>query len=247
MTFHYSIKDGSMFVSFELMMAVIIAAAVLPAIVLLVYIYRHDRLEAESPKLLRTLVFMGILSTAFAMVAETVGEAVLSQAGVTGRAYNFILFFLIVAGAEEGSKYLLLKKKTWKNPEFNCQFDGVVYATFVSLGFALWENISYVMTLGLGTAVLRAVTAVPGHACFGVYMGAFYGIAKRFERVGDKASSKFYRALSLLAPVVLHGTYDYIATEGSTFFTILFFAFIILLFSTALKLVKRMSREDIYI
>ena len=235
------------FYSFEMMMAVIIAAAVLPAIVLLVYIYRHDRLEAESPKLLRKLVFMGILSTAFAMVVETVGESLLAQLQLNERIYNFLLYFLIVAGSEEGGKYILLKRKTWREPEFNCQFDGVVYATFVSLGFALWENISYVMSLGIGTAVIRAVTAVPGHACFGVYMGAFYGIAKRCERLGDKAASKFYRVMAYLAPVALHGTYDYIATEGSTFFTVLFFVFIVVLFSTALRLVKKMSREDIYI
>ncbi len=77
-------------------------------------------------------------------------------------AYNVLLYFVVVALSEEGFKYLLLKKRTWYSSEFNCQFDGVVYAVFVALGFALWENISYVLMYGLGTAAIRAVTAVPG-------------------------------------------------------------------------------------
>ncbi len=227
---------------------ILIAAAVIPAAFLLVRVYQLDRLEKESPRLLWSLVKAGIFSSLIALVLEKVFISLLnSYVPRDSEWFRILLYFVIVGISEEGAKYFMLRRTSWNTPEFNCLYDGIVYAVFVSLGFALWENISYVMTLGLGTAVLRAVTAVPGHACFGVYMGAFYGIAKRFERVGDKASSKFYRALSLLAPMVLHGTYDYIATEGSTFFTILFFAFIILLFSTALKLVKRMSREDIYI
>ena len=91
------------------------------------------------------------------------------------------MYFGVVAFSEEGAKYFLLKRRTWNSAAFNCQFDGVVYAVFVSLGFALWENISYVLMYGLSTALVRAVTAVPGHACFGVFMGVWYGLAKRLH------------------------------------------------------------------
>jgi RsiW-degrading membrane proteinase PrsW (M82 family) len=47
-----------------------------------------------------------------------------------------------VAGAEESSKYLLLRRRTWHSPEFNCQYDGVVYAVFVALPFAASGRIS---------------------------------------------------------------------------------------------------------
>ena len=90
--------------------------------------------------------------------------------------YQIILYFVIVAIAEESSKYFFLKKRTWNNPEFNCQYDGVVYAVFVSLGFALWENINYVLSYGFSTAIVRAITAIPGHACFGVFMGVFLSL-----------------------------------------------------------------------
>ena len=43
----------------------------------------------------------------------------------------------------------------WRDPNFNYRFDGIVYAVFVSLGFAAFENISYVVGYGLTTAVAR--------------------------------------------------------------------------------------------
>ena len=52
---------------------ILIPAAVIPAIFLLVKIYRADRREKEPPQLLTSLVFCGILATAIAMVAERVG------------------------------------------------------------------------------------------------------------------------------------------------------------------------------
>ena len=157
---------------------ILIAAAVIPAIVLLRFVYKEDRLDKESPGLLLSLVIFGILSTFAAIVTEQIGETVLTLLlPQNSTAYNALLYFVVVALSEEGFKYLLLKKRTWYSGEFNCQFDGIVYAVFVSLGFALWENISYVLMYGLGTAAIRAVTAVPGHACFGVFMGAFYGLA----------------------------------------------------------------------
>ena len=120
--------------------------------------------------LMLSFVIFGILSTFAAIVTEQIGEAILGiLLPQSSTAYNVLLYFVVVALSEEGFKYLLLKKRTWYSSEFNCQFDGVVYAVFVALGFALWENISYVLMYGLGTAAVRAVTAVPGHACFGVH------------------------------------------------------------------------------
>ena len=132
---------------------ILIAAAVIPAIVLLRFVYKEDRLDKESPGLLLSLVIFGILSTFAAIVTEQIGEAILGiLLPQSSTAYNVLLYFVVVALSEEGFKYLLLKKRTWYSSEFNCQFDGVVYAVFVALGFALWENISYVLMYGLGTA-----------------------------------------------------------------------------------------------
>ena len=242
---------------------ILIAAAVIPAIVLLRFVYKEDRLDKESPGLLLSLVIFGILSTFAAIVTEQIGEAILGiLLPQSSTAYNVLLYFVVVALSEEGFKYLLLKKRTWYSSEFNCQFDGVVYAVFVALGFALWENISYVLMYGLGTAeeagielipyglgtaAVRAVTAVPGHACFGVFMGAFYGLAKRYDNFGDEYRSRRCRRLAVLVPVLLHGAYDFIATYEYDGYAWIFVAFVVLLFAAAYRMIKKLSRDDRFI
>ncbi len=227
---------------------ILIASAVIPAILLLVQIYRADRLEPEPPGLLISLVINGILATVLALIGERIGMLILSLfLSGDSLVYRILFFFVVVALSEEGAKYLLLRRRTWQNPNFNCQFDGVVYAVFVALGFALWENISYVQMYGLGTALVRAVTAVPGHACFGVFMGAWYGLAKRYENMGDYAASAVCRRRALLIPALLHGLYDFIASSAYDYYGLIFLVFIAILFVHAIRLVRRLSDTDEYI
>ena len=115
----------------------------------------------------------------------------------------------------------------------------------MSLGFALWENVSYVMAYGFQTAILRALTAIPGHACFGVFMGVFYGLARRSENGGRAGEAKACRILSLLVPILLHGAYDYVASaEGGDW---IFVGFILLLFAVSYLTVGIASRRDRFI
>ena len=227
---------------------ILIAAAVIPAIFLMVKVYKSDRLEKESSALLWSLVKAGILSSLLALVEERIFSYFLDRAlSPNTLAYNIILYFVIVACSEESSKYIFLRRKTWKNSEFNSRYDGVVYATFVSLGFALWENISYVLSYGFATAVVRAVTAIPGHACFGVFMGIFYGLAKSSQKKGKKSLSAFYRICSIVFPALLHGAYDYIASletqQNGWYFAI----FVAILFIVSFILVSKASKKDKYI
>ena len=226
---------------------ILIAAAVIPAFILLVKVEKADRLEKESRGLLLSLVFFGIFATAIASLGERIGMFVLERLFPQGGTlFNFLLYFVVVAFSEEGAKFVLLKRKTWNHPEFNCQFDGVVYSVFVSLGFALWENIGYVAMYGLTTAVVRAVTAVPGHACFGVFMGAWYGMAKRREGAGDDLGAANLRRHALLVPALLHGFYDFTATFENVNMGWIFTVFVIAMFVTASRLVKRMAANDVY-
>lgn len=227
---------------------ILIAAAVIPAVFLLIKVYRADRLEPEPPLLLLSLVLYGIVATGLASFTEQIGSTVLDRIlPQNSLAYRAALYFVVVAFSEEGFKYLLLKMRTWRAPAFNCQFDGVVYAVFVSLGFALWENIGYVLRYGFQTAVLRAVTAVPGHACFGVFMGAWYGPAKRYCNMGRAGASQGCRLMAFLLPAFLHGSYDFLASVESADYQWIFPAFVAVLFLVAFLVVRNMSRHDRYI
>ena len=225
--------------------AILIAAAVIPAIALLWFVYRSDTVEKESPRLLGRLILMGIISTSAAKILETIGIVILNMFfRYQSYLYLALLYFGVVGFAEEGAKYALLKRTTWHSPEFDCRFDGVVYATFVSLGFALWENIGYVIANGFGTALIRALTAVPGHACFGVFMGCWYGQARYLANRGDEAGSREMRVLSVVLPALLHGAYDFLASVTPRLSVWYFVAFVGALFLVTFRLVRRLSRND---
>ena len=227
---------------------ILIAAAVIPAIFLMIRVWRADRLESESPELLFRLVIAGVISALIALVSERILSFILdSTVEQTTLLYQALLYFVVVAVSEEGAKYFMLKRRTWRNPEFNCQYDGVVYAVFVSLGFALWENISYVLHYGFQTALVRAVTAIPGHACFGVFMGVFYGVAKRLENEGKTGASRLCRRVGLLMSMLLHGAYDFIASMESDSGSWYFVGFVAVLFLVSFILVGRTAKKDKYI
>ena len=227
---------------------ILIAAAVIPAIFLMIRVWRADRLEPESPAILLRLVVAGVLSALIALCSERILSFILDRAVEQSTLlYAVLLYFVVVAVSEEGAKYFMLQLRTWRSEEFNCQYDGVVYAVFVSLGFALWENISYVLHFGFQTALVRAVTAIPGHACFGVFMGVFYGIAKRLDNEGRQAASKTARCFGLLVSILLHGAYDFIASmeteQGSWYFV----GFVAVLFVLSFILVGKTAKKDRYI
>jgi RsiW-degrading membrane proteinase PrsW (M82 family) len=68
----------------------------------------------------------------------------------------------------------------------------IVYASFVALGFACFENLLYVSDTGVFTGVVRAFTAIPGHVCDGVLMGSYLALAKLYQIKGDlKLSNKY--------------------------------------------------------
>ena len=227
---------------------ILFAAAVIPALFLLGYVYRQDRIEKEPPQLLLSLVLQGVFATAIAKLLERLGLWLVGRvAEERSVLYAVLLYFGVVAFSEEGAKYALLKRRTWNGPDFNFRFDGVVYAVFVSLGFALWENVGYVFSYGLGTAMLRAVTAVPGHACFGVYMGCWYARAYDRFRRGDESGSRVARTMAVLLPALLHGAYDFLADMAGHVSAGWFMLFVAVMFLLTFHAVKRLSGEDRYI
>ena len=226
-------------------LGVYILAAVLPAWILLRYIYRHDTVEKEPGGLLAALLGMGVAAALCSGVLERLGQSALYLLADPGSpAYTIILAFLVVAVVEEGTKFFFLRRMTWKNPNFNYRFDGIVYAVFVSLGFAAFENIQYVLHYGLSVALPRAVFALPGHMSFAVFMGLFYGRAKRCRSRGDAVGCRKNLRLAYGAAVSLHGFYDACAMIGSGAAMGMFLIFVLLLFRAVYRLVKRESAAD---
>lgn len=222
-----------------------VAAAVLPAAFLMRYIYKKDSIEREPVGLLVSLLLMGLCAAAVSMGAETLGESALSAVlDEESPLYTVIMAFIVVAAVEEGSKFLFLKLRTWRNPNFNYRFDGVVYAVFVSLGFAAIENVGYVLGYGLGVAVSRALLAVPGHMGFAVFMGAYYGRARVCEAYGDMRGKKINLWLSYLIAVVLHGFYDTCAMLQTAAASMVFLAFVVIMYAVVIRRIKLETISD---
>ncbi len=134
--------------------------------------------------------------------------------------------------------------RTWWNPEFNYRFDGIVYAVFVSLGFAAIENVMYVMQYGLGVALTRAFLAVPAHFGFAVCMGTFYGRAKVCDVRRNGHMRRINLGLAYLLPVSMHAFYDATAMLNSDLSTNLFLALVVICYVLIYRRIKREARED---
>ncbi|MBO4877419.1 MAG: PrsW family intramembrane metalloprotease [Ruminococcus sp.] len=228
-------------------MSLLLFLALLPAAVLMVYIYLKDKVEKEPIKLLMSLFFFGGLTIVTACIIELVLAIPLKMIFDEGTfPYMLIENFLIVALAEELGKYVVLKKKTWHSPQFDYTFDAVVYAVAVSLGFAAFENVVYVLSGTIGTAIMRGLLAVPGHAIDGVFMGCYYGIARKCRGFGDEEGAKKNLIKAVIIPVLTHGFYDFCidVTSVSSIFFLVFLAFEVAITFVALKTVKKLSSED---
>lgn len=233
----------------ESLMTILLAAALLPPIILMIWVYRLDKIEKEPPRLIIKLLIFGALTCIPAAIIESVAGELLTRVFPFGygTAYTFLYYFLVVAWTEEGVKHFALKHGSWKNPAFNYRFDAIVYAAAAALGFAAFENVMYVFQYGFEVALLRAATAIPGHCIFGIYMGYYYGQAKYCEQHGDLAGRRQYQFLSIFMPIMLHGFYDFCATLEYDLMTIVFLVYIVILDIFAFKSIRRFAREDEHI
>jgi len=203
------------------------------------YIYFRDKYEKEPIKLLLLALFLGALTVIPIMLLESfLNSFTQIFSGLAAAAWNA---FIVAAFSEELFKFIALYLLIWKSPEFNEKFDGIVYAAFISLGFAGVENVLYVMGNGFGTGISRALTAVPAHAIFGITMGFYLGMAKFYEKKRYQLKMK-----ALLYPIILHGIYDFILFTQIEWLILVFAGFLVFLYISGLKRIKELSKQSIY-
>ncbi len=178
--------------------------AIAPIFIVIIYIYIKDKYEKEPKRLLLASFLLGaVVSIIITTLLYAVFDVLIPLNDAFSVPQQFVKAFLIVALTEEFSKYIIVRFFNQPKSAFNEPFDGIVYAVMVSMGFAATENILYVMQSGFTTAVLRAFTAVPAHATFGILMGYFMGKAK-FSK-----NRVVLNLSGLLLAVVFHGFYDF--------------------------------------
>ena len=182
----------------------LLITAIAPVFIVIIYIYIKDKFEKESKLLLfYTFLFGAILSILISTILYVIYDSFLPKAEEFSVLDQFIRAFFVVALIEEFSKYIIVRYYSQPKKDFNEPFDGIMYAVMVSMGFAAVENIFHVFEGGIGVALLRAITAIPAHATFGIIMGYFMGIAK-FSN-----NKRKWNLIGLSLAIVFHGTYDF--------------------------------------
>lgn len=180
----------------------LLAIALAPGLAIGVYIYLKDKHEKEPIGLLIKSFLFGILSIVVTLIISGGVSTfiIIDEGDVVQQAGHA---FLMVALVEEFSKFIFVRGVLYRNKNFNEPFDGIVYAVMVSMGFATFENIFYIVEGGFGTGLLRMFTAVPAHATFAILMGYYLGKAK-FEH-----KKAYYSLHALGVATLFHGAYDY--------------------------------------
>jgi protease PrsW len=188
----------------------LLALSVAPGIAICIYIYFKDKYNTEPIWMLLMAFVLGIISVFPAIIVQKLYDPHAAVIGSSNTALVAFFAYCVVALSEEGSKFLMLRLFLFPRMHFDDPFDGVVYAVMVGMGFATIENIGYVYQHGFTTGVLRMFLSVPAHGTFAVLMGYFVGFAKF-----NKRWRWGYLSLSIVIPVLFHGTYDFFLFLGS--------------------------------
>ena len=235
-------------------MQLLLFLSLFPIIIIALIIYKNDRVEKESSKILTKVFCGGVLSVLLSLLLSNFLE-ILFPFFTVDNSENLNLITLIpyyyigVALIEEFSKWIFVYLFCWKDNEFNYLYDSIVYCVFAALGFAALENVLYVLMGGVGIGIARGLFAVPGHAFFAVFMGYYLGMSKFYNIRHNKKQGNKYFILSIIVPTLLHGTYDYLLSIIEILPAvpcfILFLIFMILLYIFAIRMVKKTSRINV--
>jgi RsiW-degrading membrane proteinase PrsW (M82 family) len=212
------------------MLLSVLAAAIAPGIALLAYFYWKDRYDAEPLPMIAKLFLTGVLIVLPAMIVQRGLSLWLGGS-------PFLFSFVISAGVEEFLKFFVLFHIIFSHTEFDEPYDGIVYATAVSLGFATLENVLYafLQPVTFGTLMMRALLPVSGHALFGVFMG--YSLGKAKFSTGRQI--RYHLWMAFLLPVLWHGLYDFMMLSVPSGWIWLVVPFMVFLWLRGIRRVNR--------
>lgn len=250
--------------------------AVLPALFLCGYVFFKDRIEKEPIGLLALLfgagavayipVFfgqefiIGLIDNAFAD-SITFGPSGAKTYASTGdeMTHYALCAFVGFSLLQILVKWALLYFITHKNKNFNHLFDGIVYSVFLSLGFAVAENIHFVWQNDWDMLLAKLLTSVPCHLFIGILMGYYYtmwhvrftanGIENKMLRSGIVAKDKIrtsapWLICSLLIPFAVNGIYMFAGSIRRDIVTAIFYSAVFLLYGISFVMIDHIAAKD---
>ncbi len=190
-----------------------ILAAILPAIIILLYVFKQDAFPEPREIVIKTFIFGAAITIALDLFIGDFDR--FSEKNLTGETYFFFDSFIRAAFLEEIFKMMIIVFYCTRKTAFDEPMDGLVYGVAASLGYAAWENIDYVLFYinesgkivydpSLYVAIVRAFSAVPLHALCGVIMGFLIS-----QTLFEKKYNFYNLILALAVPVGIHGLWNY--------------------------------------
>ena len=118
----------------------------------------------------------------------------------------FVYSILVIGLIEELAKIIPFLLVVIHFKYFDTPMDGIIYASFIALGFALVENFYHVQYVTLYEAWARGFAGPMIHVVFASVWGYYIGRA----HLGGKPIVRV-AATCLAFTAILHGVYDYVA------------------------------------
>lgn len=221
----------------------------IPPILILMFFVLSDKFKEPLSTIL-LVFFLGFLLCLPAGILNEISHNFF----FTGTDYSESLTssFLGPAWAEELLKFSILYFIVLKRHEFNEPMDGLVYGVVVSLGFATYENYTYVYEWAVRiagednldasvfsylVAKSRSYSAIPMHGLNGAIMGYFFGY---YVFKGGKK----YLFLSLILPYLFHGFYNYLGWPNMMIIIVILVILSLILHSNLKKLQSVKKKEN---
>lgn len=204
--------------SFPLAYALYLLPVILPLIFWAAYHYHKDRHLPEPVSHLALAFLLGIA----AYFLGGLGYDLLGTVGLRFDAYHlaasnlpgmFIYAVLGIGIIEELAKIIPFLLFIIRLDSFNEPIDGIIYASFIALGFSALENINYLPFISEYEAWARGFIGPLIHIVFASIWGYYIGKARL---CGE--SLLYPTVMTLGATAFFHGIYDFmvIALPGTT-------------------------------
>jgi len=184
----------------------VLLALLVPALAYAGLIYLLDLHEREPPWALALAFLLGALGAPAALAAErSLLSGVPSFAPALSNAATLQWSCFAIIGPVEELAKLAITLLFARRALMDEPVDGVVYAGFVSLGFAAGEGLLGAKGLSAWSLLLRALLPLPAHVFFSSLWGAGLGALRYWGR-----RLWPWLLVAWLAAALLHGSYDYL-------------------------------------
>ncbi len=183
---------------------------IVPVVFWAAYHYHKDRHLPEPPGNLLLCLILGVLasiaSSWFYAALEPFGLRYDAVALADNNALGLLAYALLVIGPlEELAKMLPFLLVVIHFREFDEPLDGIIYASFIALGYAAAENVHYAQFLTPIEAIARGFASPVVHILFASIWGHWIMRAHLEERSIAKAA-----LVGFLLAALAHGVYDFV-------------------------------------